>query len=202
MSMGLLSMLRFLMQPTKSRFHTGKSSGRLGTPPSSSGPVKSRDLQTTQRKSNRHGDVTVIYGNYSHLFFRGSMRDAETPDFNVRNLAERWCSIRAGQSNTNPVCLTLANSEQKPTGLSWLKMTKSPFIPIGPKDVRSFTRGYQMGSGHCWLVAFQRQNKCVEDTHTEVRVTVSCLERPEENSLYNVTNMASCLFPDINGIAF
>ena len=55
MSIGLLSMLRFLMQPTKFLFLTGKSSGRLGTPPSSSGPVKSSDLQkikeTNQRKT-------------------------------------------------------------------------------------------------------------------------------------------------------
>lgn len=49
MSMGLLSMLSFLMQPTKSLFLTGKSSGRLGTPPSNSGPVKSRDLEMTAK---------------------------------------------------------------------------------------------------------------------------------------------------------
>lgn len=36
-------------------------------------------------EANRHGDVTVIYGNYSHLFFRGSMRDAETPDVWLKN---------------------------------------------------------------------------------------------------------------------
>lgn len=36
------------MQPVKSLFLTGKSSGRLGTPPSSSGPVKSSDLQRAQ----------------------------------------------------------------------------------------------------------------------------------------------------------
>ena len=39
------SMERFRMQPTNCRFRTGKSSGRLGTPPRSSGPVRSRDLQ-------------------------------------------------------------------------------------------------------------------------------------------------------------
>lgn len=44
MSTCLPSMDRFRMQPTNCRFRTGKSSGRLGTPPRSSGPVRSRDL--------------------------------------------------------------------------------------------------------------------------------------------------------------
>ena len=45
MSTCLPSMDRFRMQPTNCRFRTGKSSGRLGTPPRSSGPVRSRDLR-------------------------------------------------------------------------------------------------------------------------------------------------------------
>lgn len=44
MSTFLPSMDRFRMQPTNCRLCTGKSSGRLGTPPRSSGPVRSRDL--------------------------------------------------------------------------------------------------------------------------------------------------------------
>lgn len=45
MSTFLPSMDRFRMQPTNCRFCTGKSSGRLGTPPRSRGPVRSRDLR-------------------------------------------------------------------------------------------------------------------------------------------------------------
>lgn len=44
MSTCWLSTCRFLMQPTKCRVRTGKLSGRSGTPPSSRGPVRSRDL--------------------------------------------------------------------------------------------------------------------------------------------------------------
>lgn len=61
MSMGLLSIRRFLMQPTKSRFFTGKSSGRLGTPPSSSGPVKSSDLQRTQTENQSESNWTSVW---------------------------------------------------------------------------------------------------------------------------------------------
>jgi len=43
--MRLLSMYRSLMHPTKSRWETGKFSGRLGTPPRSKGPVRSKDLR-------------------------------------------------------------------------------------------------------------------------------------------------------------
>lgn len=39
------SMCRSRMQPMKSLWDTGKFSGRLGTPPRSSGPVRSRDLR-------------------------------------------------------------------------------------------------------------------------------------------------------------
>lgn len=59
MSMGLLSMVRFLMQPTKSRFLTGKSSGRLGTPPSNKGPVRSNDLQ--ESTSVKELDIVILY---------------------------------------------------------------------------------------------------------------------------------------------
>lgn len=45
MSIGLLSMERFLMQPTNCLLCTGKSSGKFGTPPSSRGPVRSNDLK-------------------------------------------------------------------------------------------------------------------------------------------------------------
>lgn len=45
MSMCWLSIRRFFMQPTNSRLRTGKSSGSLGTPPRSRGPVRSRDLR-------------------------------------------------------------------------------------------------------------------------------------------------------------
>lgn len=38
------SMYRSRMQPTNSLCDTGKFSGRLGTPPRSRGPVRSRDL--------------------------------------------------------------------------------------------------------------------------------------------------------------
>lgn len=48
MSMCWLSILRFFIQPTNCRLWTGKSSGSFGTPPSSSGPVRSKDL-TTQK---------------------------------------------------------------------------------------------------------------------------------------------------------
>lgn len=58
--MGLLSIRRFLMQPTKSRFLTGKSSGRLGTPPSNSGPVKSSDLQRTQTENQSESNWTSV----------------------------------------------------------------------------------------------------------------------------------------------
>lgn len=44
MSTGRPSMCRSRMQPTKSLWDTGKFSGRLGTPPRSRGPVRSRDL--------------------------------------------------------------------------------------------------------------------------------------------------------------
>lgn len=53
MSTCWLSTCRFLMQPTKCRVRTGKLSGRSGTPPSSRGPVRSRDLER-----NNSGDVT------------------------------------------------------------------------------------------------------------------------------------------------
>ena len=48
MSTCRLSTCRFLMQPTKCRVRTGKLSGRSGTPPSSRGPVRSRDLRQRQ----------------------------------------------------------------------------------------------------------------------------------------------------------
>lgn len=38
------SMCKSRMQPMKSLWDTGKFSGRLGTPPKSRGPVRSRDL--------------------------------------------------------------------------------------------------------------------------------------------------------------
>lgn len=53
MSTLLPSMDRFRMQPTNWRLRTGKSSGRLGTPPRSRGPVRSRDL----RRKDKLGDV-------------------------------------------------------------------------------------------------------------------------------------------------
>lgn len=49
MSTCRLSTCRFLMQPTKCRVRTGKLSGRSGTPPSSRGPVRSRDLGERKR---------------------------------------------------------------------------------------------------------------------------------------------------------
>lgn len=49
MSMFLPSMDRFRMQPTNCRLCTGKASGRLGTPPRSRGPVRSRDLGRQSR---------------------------------------------------------------------------------------------------------------------------------------------------------
>lgn len=61
--MGLLSMLSFLMQPTKSLFLTRKSSGRLGTPPSNSGPVRSRDLQMAEKMKGR--EIRLLYFKYS-----------------------------------------------------------------------------------------------------------------------------------------
>ena len=32
----------------------------------------------------RHRDVAVVHGNHSHLFSRGPMRDAETPDVRLK----------------------------------------------------------------------------------------------------------------------
>ncbi len=64
MSMGLLSIVRFLMQPTKSLSCTGKSSGRFGTPPRSRGPVRSNDLQTYTQKdpwSHKQSQIFSIY---------------------------------------------------------------------------------------------------------------------------------------------
>lgn len=52
MSTLLPSMDRFCMQPTNCRLCTGKASGRLGTPPSSRGPVRSRDLGRESRPSS------------------------------------------------------------------------------------------------------------------------------------------------------
>lgn len=44
MSIRRPSMCKSRMQPMKSLWDTGKFSGRLGTPPKSRGPVRSRDL--------------------------------------------------------------------------------------------------------------------------------------------------------------
>lgn len=49
MSTSLPSMDKLRMQPTNCRLCTGKSSGRLGTPPRSRGPVRSRDLGRQSR---------------------------------------------------------------------------------------------------------------------------------------------------------
>lgn len=49
MSTFLPSTVRFRMQPTNCRLCTGKASGRLGTPPKSRGPVRSRDLGMQSR---------------------------------------------------------------------------------------------------------------------------------------------------------
>lgn len=46
------------MQPTKCRIRTGKFSGRSGTPPSSKGPVRSRDLGMKNRE--RHGFTVMV----------------------------------------------------------------------------------------------------------------------------------------------
>ncbi len=62
--MGLLSIVRFLIQPTKSLSCTGKSSGRFGTPPRSRGPVRSNDLQTYTQKdpwSHKQSQIFSIY---------------------------------------------------------------------------------------------------------------------------------------------
>ena len=36
-------------------------------------------------EANRHGDVTVVHCNHSHLLSRGSMRDAQTPDVRLKS---------------------------------------------------------------------------------------------------------------------
>lgn len=56
MSMCWLSIRRFFMHPTNCWLRTGKSSGSLGTPPRSKGPVRSRDLttQTSPFSSRAH----------------------------------------------------------------------------------------------------------------------------------------------------
>lgn len=48
MSTGCWSTWRCRMHPTKCRLRIGKLSGSVGTPPSSSGPVRSSDLQSPQ----------------------------------------------------------------------------------------------------------------------------------------------------------
>lgn len=52
MSMGLLSMERFLMQPMNCLLCTGKSSGKFGTPPRRRGPVRSKDLKKQRNAHN------------------------------------------------------------------------------------------------------------------------------------------------------
>lgn len=68
MSTGLLSMLSFLMQPTKSLFLTGKSSGRLGIPPSNSGPVRSRDLQMKEKMKGR--EIALLFFQIQHMLLQ------------------------------------------------------------------------------------------------------------------------------------
>lgn len=63
MSIGLLSIERFLMQPINCLLCTGKSSGKFGTPPRSRGPVRSKDLKK-QRKAHHFLHI-VCFG----LFF-------------------------------------------------------------------------------------------------------------------------------------
>lgn len=60
MSTSRLSIRKSRIQPTKCRFRTGKLSGRSGTPPNNSGPVRSRDLgrqNGNYSEDNDHGNV-------------------------------------------------------------------------------------------------------------------------------------------------
>lgn len=78
MSTCLPSMDRFRMQPTNCRFCTGKSSGRLGTPPRSSGPVRSRDLWRQRQLLRRRAGEGALVSLCSHRgLSRGLTRHPE-----------------------------------------------------------------------------------------------------------------------------